>query len=97
MIAYSSGAQPEAQRGRLKDRTALGDFISIAETSGLELALPFDRLRRLNELRNDAAHRGAAPGNWEAGDAVRVMIDFLRAHGPFRRTGEREPDGEEWS
>jgi hypothetical protein len=87
---------PEAQSGRLTDRTALGDYISIAEHSGLELALPFDQLRRLSKLRNDAVHRGAAPGNWEAGDAVQVMIDFLGAHGHIRRTVGREPDGGEW-
>jgi hypothetical protein len=87
---------PERQRGRISERTALGDYTSIAEHSGLELAVPIDRLRWLNNLRNDAAHRGAAPGHWEAGDAVQVMIDFLGAHGRLRRTGEREPDGGEW-
>jgi hypothetical protein len=87
---------PERQRGRISERTALGDYISIAERSGLQLAVPVDRLRWLNNLRNDAAHRGAAPGHWEAGYAVQVMIDFLGAHGRLRRTGEREPDGGEW-
>ena len=87
---------PETQRRRISERTALGDYISIAEHSGLQLAVPVDRLCWLNNLRNDAAHRGAAPGNWEAGEAVQVMIDFLGAHGRFRRTGEREPDGGEW-
>ena len=87
---------PETQRRRISERTALGDYISIAEHSGLQLAVPVDRLRWLNNLRNDAAHRGAAPGNWEAVEAVQVMIDFLGAHGRFRRTGEREPDGGEW-
>ncbi|MFI7025185.1 hypothetical protein ACIBMZ_20955 [Micromonospora sp. NPDC049900] len=86
---------PERQRGRIGGRTALGDYISIAEHSGLQLAVPVDRLRWLNNLRNDAAHRGAAPGHWEAGDAVQVMIDFLGAHGPLRRTGAREPGGGE--
>jgi hypothetical protein len=87
---------PETQRRRISGRASLGDYISIAEQSGLQLAVPVDRLRWLNRLRNDAAHRGAAPGNWEAGEAVQVMIDFLGAHGRFRRTGEREPDGGEW-
>ena len=87
---------PERQRGRISERTALGDYISIAEHSGLQLAVPVDRLRWLNNLRNDAAHRGAAPGHWEAAQAVQVMIDFLGAHGRLRRTGEREPDGGEW-
>jgi hypothetical protein len=77
---------PEKQRGRISKRTALGDYISIAEHSGLQLAVPVDRLRWLNNLRNDAAHRGAAPSHWEAGDAVQVMIDFLGAHGRLRRT-----------
>jgi hypothetical protein len=86
---------PERQRGRISERTALGDYISIAEHSGLQLAVPVDRLRWLNNLRNDAAHRGAAPGHWEPGAAVKAMIDFLSAHGRLRRTGEREPDGGE--
>ncbi|WP_431895764.1 hypothetical protein [Micromonospora haikouensis] len=86
---------PETQRRRISERTALGDYISIAEHSGLQLAVPVNRLRRLNKLRNDAAHRGAAPGHGEAGDAVQMMIDFLGVHGRFRRTGEREPDGGE--
>lgn len=87
---------PETQRRRINERAALGEYISIAEHSDLQLAVPVDRLRRLNKLRNDAAHRGAAPGQWEAGDAVQVMIDFLGAHGRLRRTGEVEPDGGEW-
>lgn len=87
---------PEAQRRRLSDRTALGDYISIAEQSDLELAVSIDQLRRLSKLRNEAAHRGAAIGNWEAADAVQVAIHFLAAHGLVRRTGEREPDGGEW-
>ncbi len=87
---------PEAQRGRISERAALGEYISIAERSNLQLAVPVDRLRWLNKLRNNAAHRGAAPGHWEAGDAVQVMIDFLGAHGRLRRTGESEPDGGEW-
>ncbi|MGC5023065.1 hypothetical protein [Micromonospora sp. DT47] len=87
---------PEEQRGRISERTALGGYIAIAEDSGIQLAVPVDRLRWLNNLRNDAAHRGAAPGHREAGDAVQLMIDFLGAHGRLRRTGEREPDGGEW-
>lgn len=87
---------PDTQRGRISERTALGGYISIAEDSGLEFVVPVDRLRWLNNLRNDAAHRGAAPSHWEAGEAVQVMIDFLGAHGRVRRTGEREPDGGEW-
>lgn len=87
---------PPTQRQRISERTALGDYIAIAEHSGLQLAVPVDRLRWLSHLRNDAAHRGAAPSHWDAGDAVQVMIDFLSAHGLLRRTGEREPDGGEW-
>lgn len=87
---------PATQQQRISERTALGDYISIAEHSGLQLAVPIERLRWLSHLRNDAAHRGAAPSHWDAGDAVQVMIDFLSAHGLFRRTGEREPDGGEW-
>ena len=58
--------------------------------------MPVDRLRWVNKLRNDAAHRGTARNNWDAGDAVHVVIDFLGAHGRLRRRGEREPDGGEW-
>jgi hypothetical protein len=87
---------PATQRQRISERTALGDYISIAEHSGLQLAVPVDRLRWLSRLRNDAVHHGAAPSHWDAGDAVQLMIDFLSAHGLLRRTGEREPDGGEW-
>lgn len=87
---------PETQRGRLNERTALGDYISIAENSGLQLAVPVDRLRWLKDLRNHAAHHGAAPDSWDAGTAVQVMIDFLGAHGRLSRTHEGEPDGGEW-
>lgn len=87
---------PATQQQRISERTALGDYISIAEHSGLQLAVPVDRLRWLSHLRNDAAHRGTAPSHWDAGNAVQVMVDFLSAHGRIRRTGEREPDGGEW-
>ncbi|KAE8764780.1 hypothetical protein [Georgenia thermotolerans] len=87
---------PEVQRRRLNTRSALGDYISIAKESGLELAVPIAQLRRLNRLRNDAAHRAATASNWEAGEAVQVMIEFLGAHGTYRRTGEGEPDGGEF-
>jgi hypothetical protein len=88
---------PANQRGRINERTALGDYIAIAEQSHLQLAVPVDRLRWLKQLRNDAAHRGAAPGSWEAADAVQVMIDFLGVHGQFRRTSESELDGGEFT
>lgn len=86
---------PEAQKNRISDRSALGEYISIAEHSHLEFAVSIDQLRRLNRLRNDAAHRGEAPDNWEAGSAVQVMIDFLAAHGHHRRTSVSDPDGGE--
>lgn len=87
---------PGAQQERINARTALGGYISIAEQSSLQLAVPVDRLRWLKGLRNDAAHRGEAPSNSDTGIAVQVMIDFLGGHGRLRRTGEREPDGGEW-
>ncbi len=87
---------PESQRNRISNRTALGTYISIASNSGLPLAVPTDRLLRLNELRNGAAHHGSAPGSWEAGEAVQVMIDFLSAHGLLRRTDKQETDGSEF-
>ncbi|WP_202420461.1 hypothetical protein [Actinomadura rayongensis] len=86
---------PAKQQGRIGERTALGDYISIAEHSGLQLAVSVDRLRWLNRLRNDAAHRGRAPSQWDVGAAVKVMIDFLGAHGRIRRTGEHKSDGGE--
>lgn len=88
---------PEKQRKRIDDETSLGKYISIVEASRLKgLAVPVDQLKWLNKLRNDAAHRGLAPSNWDAGDAVQVMINFLGTHGKIRRTGEVEPDGSEW-
>lgn len=87
---------PATQQRRVSERTALGGYISIVEQPGLQPAVPVHRLRWLNDLRNDAAHRGAAPSHWDAGNAVQVMIDFLSAHGRIRRTGEREPDGSDW-
>lgn len=87
---------PERQRGRLNDRTSLGGYIGIAGESNLKFAVQIDRLRLLNELRNNAAHLGAAPTSRDTSNAVQVMIDFLGAHGQIRRTGEHEPDGSEW-
>lgn len=87
---------PESQRKRIDKRTALGIYISIAEESGLQLAVAVDRLRWVNNLRNEAAHRGAAPSQWDAGVAVQLMIDFLSAHGRIPRASEHEPDGGEW-
>ncbi len=90
-----SGDLPENQRKRIKPSTALGDFIDIAERSNLPLAVTFDRLRLLKDRRNKAAHEGKAPTTWDASESVQTMIDFLGAHGLYRRTGEREPDGGE--
>lgn len=87
---------PEKQRERLAKKPTLGAYISIAEESGLQFAIPVDRLRWLSGLRNDAAHRGEAPDHWQAGNAVQLMINFLGAHGRLRRTTECEPDGGEW-
>lgn len=39
---------PEKQRARINDRTSLGDWISIAEHSGLELAVSVERLREIS-------------------------------------------------
>lgn len=87
---------PERQQGRLNDRTALGGYIDIAETSRLPSQVPYERLRWVNTLRNNAAHRGKAPTNWDAGTAVQIAIDFLGAHGRYARRQEREPDGSEF-
>lgn len=90
-----SAKLPEKQQKRIDDRTALGDYISIAEHSHLELAVDVEKLREVNKLRNNAAHRGEAPDSWAAVTAVQVMMDFLGAHGRYRRTGSSEPDGGE--
>ena len=87
---------PEAQRRRITDRSALGDYIAIATDSKLQLAVEANQLRWLKNLRNEAAHRGAAPSNWDANAAVQLMMDFLGAHGRILRTGERELDGGEF-
>lgn len=87
---------PEAQRNRINQRTALGGYIDIAEQSHLQLAVPVDRLRWLNNLRNDAAHRGATPGHLDTYSGVQIMIDFLTSYGQIPRENEREPDGGEW-
>ncbi|KOV87573.1 hypothetical protein [Nocardia sp. NRRL S-836] len=87
---------PERQRNRINGPTMFGTYISVAEESGLQFAVPIDRLRWLNNLRNDAAHRGEAPDRLQAGEAVQLMINFLGAHGRLRRTGERGPDGGEF-
>lgn len=87
---------PEPQQGRLSSNPSLGTYIDIAEKSQLALAVDYEKLRWLSALRNDAAHRGEAPSNWDAGTAVQIAIDFLGAHGRFQRTEEREPDGSEF-
>lgn len=91
---------PEAQLRRLSERSALGELISIADNAGIEFAVPLEDLRALKRLRDAAAHRGTVPTGW-AGDleslrAVQTMIDFLSAHGPYRRTATTESDGSEW-
>lgn len=73
---------PENQRKRITDRSALGDYIAIAADSNLNLAESVERLRWFNQLRNSAVHQGDAPTNWEAGDAVQLMMNFLGNYGP---------------
>lgn len=87
---------PDKQQKRITERTALGDYIDIAEKAGLRLALSCDDLRWINNMRNDAVHRGAESNNWDAGIAVQRMLYFLGAHGAFRRSEKREVDGSEW-
>ncbi|MCM3612987.1 hypothetical protein M3672_00865 [Microbacterium enclense] len=87
---------PAPQQKRVNDRTALGDYISIADDGKLPLAVSFDRLRDLNKRRNDAAHRGEAPSDRDTVLALQVMIDFLGAHGALPRKPQREPDGGEF-
>ena len=87
---------PEAQRNRINQRTALGGYIDIAEQSDLQLAVPVDRLRWLNNLRNDAAHRGVTPGHLATYSSIQIMLDFLAAYGQIPREDEHESDGGEW-
>lgn len=84
---------PANQQKRIDRKPGFGTFISIAEDSGLTLRVTYDRLRALNDLRNDAAHRGARPGELETVRAVQVMIDFLAEHGHYRRMAAPESDG----
>ncbi|MDQ0537712.1 hypothetical protein QF011_000242 [Curtobacterium flaccumfaciens] len=88
---------PPKQQKRLDRKPSFGTFISIAEDSGLTLQVTYERLRSLNELRNNAAHRGLAPSDLEAVRAVQVMIDFLAEHGVYRRMATSEPDGSEFT
>lgn len=88
---------PPAQQGRLDKQPTLGAYISIAENSGLQLAVPIERLQWLSRLRNDAAHRGEETSDREAVNAVQVMLDFLGTHGLITRTGELDSDGSEWT
>lgn len=90
------GRLPEKQRKRINGQTALGGYISIAELSDIPLVVPIDRLHRLRKIRNDAVHRGAAPGHAAAGEAVQTMLDFLGGHGLMDRASKHEPDGGEW-
>lgn len=87
---------PEAQRNRLDRKPMFGTFIDIAEASGLEFTLPFAQLRELNKARVEAVHHGRAPSAWDTANLVQIAIDFLGAHGPYRRSGTSEPDGSEW-
>ena len=87
---------PKRQQDRLNESTTLGRYIDIAETAQLPSEVPYERLRWVNALRNNAAHRGEAPSNWDAGTAVQITIDFLGAHGRYARRQGREPDGSEF-
>jgi hypothetical protein len=88
---------PETQRNRINQRTALGGYIDIAEQSDLQLTVPVERLRWLNNLRNDAAHRGATPDYLDTYRGVQIMLDFLASHAQIPRIDECEPDGGEWT
>lgn len=85
---------PVKQRNRISARSALGDYISIAEHSHLQIAVPIAQLSWVNRLRNDAAHRGMSPNDSDTGDAVQIMIEFLGAHGRIRHYGDGDPADE---
>lgn len=86
---------PASQQKRLQGTPSLGTYISIAEDSHLNLSTTYDELRNVSKVRNDAAHRGYAPDSWETGAIVQTMINFLGAHGQYRRVTSSEPDGGE--
>ncbi|GAA3525101.1 hypothetical protein GCM10022234_22550 [Aeromicrobium panaciterrae] len=96
LLTAASDQLPERQRARLNERPTLGMFVSIAQASGIEFDVPFERLRYLTKSRNDAVHRGQAASSWNTADLVQTAIDFIGAHGTYKRTGEQEPDGSEW-
>lgn len=79
-----------------KDHLGLGNYIDMAAAAELELAVSIDALREVKDLRNDAAHHGEAPGAWATGEVVQRTINFLAAHGRYRRSADDEPDGSEW-
>lgn len=85
-------------RGQLKSPKppTLGACLTIAEQAGLAFEVPFNDLKQLNDLRIAAVHHGSAAGSRVTAHAVQTMIDFLGAHGLWRRSKEREPDGSEW-
>lgn len=95
-VASRAEELPAAQRNRLDRKPTFGTFIDIAEVSGLKFALPFAHLRDLNKARVEAVHHGQGPSAWDTANLVQIAIDFLGAHGPYRRSGESEPDGSEW-
>lgn len=85
---------PERQRGGV-DGATLGACISIAKHGGLEFDVPYETLSTLNRLRIDAVHFEKAPNSWDTANAVQIAIDFLGAHGLWRRPGATAADGSE--
>lgn len=93
------GHLKEYHQRRIKDQKnhlGLGSYIDMAADAELDLAVPFDELREVKDLRNEAAHHGEAPGAWATGEVVQRTINFLAAHGRYRRSADDEPDGSEW-
>ncbi|MET3172827.1 UNVERIFIED_ORG: hypothetical protein ABIB52_000655 [Arthrobacter sp. UYCu721] len=67
---------PEPQRRGLR-RATLGRFIDIAEASGFEFDVTFEKLKRMKVARNDAVHRAQAPDYIETVTLLEVADNFL--------------------
>ena len=92
IVTKRANELPERQRRRL-ERPMLGTLIDVADQLGFEFAVTFEELRRLSNARNDAVHRGLAPNSRDTSKLVQLAMNFIGAHGLYRRTGKREPDG----
>lgn len=77
---------PEKQRGRLRNRPTLGVYISVAEISGFEFDVSFEKLKQLVDARNDAVHRVQAPDYVGTHNLLRIAREFLESPVRFKGT-----------